>query len=285
MSVSNEILTHSTHLIYDEKNLPFSAVDYSLFKYGSKTVASKFGEELANSFIKSRSFFDIVDKHRNKQLVVTVSPYEFIPTATYALKHSFIRILNDKLIDLDMLPVQEVKVYRKASYVIEDYAKMDESFRNAKISNETFYIDAEFIKGKVVLFIDDIFITGGHEKRIRSMITDKNLEIDYCFMYYAKLMNKSIDSAIESRLNLSKVQDLKDINWIIRNHEFRMNTRVCKFIMSKTLEEFKNFIEFQSANFQNILFYNFVGNSYHKTPEYSENYEYLKNQILRNKQL
>lgn len=271
-----ELQSFSCHKITDKKRMSFSKKEYSWFKYGSKTVARQFGYELANSFLKSKLFIDIVLGHREKKIVVASSPYEFIPTATFAMKDYFIQMFNEKLVELDMQPVEEVKIHRKCSYVT-DYGSMSEEERKSRITGDGFHIDKEFVKDKLVIFLDDIKITGAHESRIKTLITDYSLECEYMFMYFAESLLS--DPQVEDFLNLYSIDSLIDINTIIRNQEFMFNTRVTKFILKAPTDEFLNFISYQSDSFKENLFRNAIGNSYHLSELFSQNILILKQTI------
>ncbi len=270
-----EIPYFAAHIITDDKKMSFSRKDYSWFKYGSKTIARKFGRELAGEFIKSKQFVDIVTKYKDKQIVICSSPYQFIPTATFAMKDYFIGKLNEKLIEYGVNSAEECKIYRVCSY-LTDYGSMSVEERHERITGDNFHIDATFLKDKLVIFLDDIKITGAHERRIRKLIADSKLDCDYMFMYFASLENENIDPKIEDKLNLYAISNLLDINYIIRNQEFILNTRVTKFILKSDEDEFKNFINYQSEHFQEVLYRNAIGNGYHKSEQFSNNIECLR---------
>ncbi len=260
-----------------EKNIPFSPIKYSKFKFGDKTTAKKFGYDLAEGFI-----LNYLSQHikylSQKQIVVVSSPYCFIPTATFAMKDYFIQYLNNWLIQYDLPVVQETKIHRNITYT-EDYGGLSSEEREKLIGKDGFYIDKEFIKNKLVLYMDDIKITGSHEKVIRKMIKDQALEHDYIFIYYAQLMNKEIHPSIENDLNYAYVKSLLDLDKIIKNDNFLLNTRVVKYILNASFSQFSTFIQFQSQKFCQTVYHLAIGNSYHKIDSYKNNFEYLKSHI------
>lgn len=277
--MGKEIEYFSAHFITDKRRMSFSKKEYSWFKYGSKTVARKFGVDLAENFFKSKQFFDIITNYKDKQIVICSSPYQFIPTATFAMKDYFVSKFNQKIVEFGLNPVEEAKIYRICSY-ITDYGSMSAEERLERISGDGFHIDREFVKGKLVIFLDDIKITGAHEKRVRKLISDYTLECDYMFMYYADLQIQT-EPQIEDYLNLYAVDNLLSINYIIRNQEFIFNTRVTKFILKAAQDEFKNFINYQSIDFKEHLYRNAIGNGYHKNEQFSGNIKYLQ-ETLKN---
>jgi hypothetical protein len=273
----SEVSPFSGHYISDEKRMSFSKKEYSWFKYGSRTIARKFGYDLANEFFKSKQFLELITKFKKKQIVVCSSPYQFIPTATFAMKDYFIQKFNEKLVEFGLDPVEECKINRICSYDT-DYGSMSAEERHVKITGDGFHIDKELVKDKFVIFLDDIKITGAHERRIAKLIADYNLECDYMFMYYAESHVEGRPE-IEDFLNLYAIKNLLDINYIIRNQEFILNTRVTKYILKASKEEFENFINYQSESFRETLYRNAIGNKYHKSDKFAENLKYLQKNI------
>ena len=196
---------YSLHKIYDDKEFPFSAIDYSKFKFGDKNISRKFGFALATGFIK-----EYLSVHPIKnQIVVASSPYDFIPTATFAMKNYFVQKLNEYLVEKGLPVVQETKIHRTVTYK-EDYGALSAEERMKLISNDEFHMDFEFVKNKSVIYMDDIKITGSHEKVIRRML-GKNIAFEderRVFIYFAELVNQNVDPKVENILNYYFVKDL-----------------------------------------------------------------------------
>lgn len=263
--------TLSVHKIRQRDYIPFDSIDYSKFKFGCKEIAKQYGEQLAFKFIA-----EIMQSEPIKsQIVVISSPFCFIPTATYAMKDYFIRTLNNFLVKKGLMPVQEAKIHRTITYK-EDYGELNAEDRLKLIGADSFHIDREFVHGKICLFLDDIKITGSHEKVIRKMIVDYELNIAPLFLYYAELVNTDIHPNIENQLNYSYVKSLLDLDKIIKNENFLLNTRVVKYILNSPFEEFKHFIQYQRTSLQQTIYHSAIGNSYHTIDDYKQNLNYIK---------
>lgn len=262
---------YSLHKVTSESNFSFSPNEYSKFKFGDKTIARKFGYGLALGFINEYlSHNPITD-----QIVVLSSPYCFIPTATFAMKDYFIQKLNLYLINADLPVVEETKIHRTITYK-EDYGSLSAEERLSLIQNDGFHIDSEFIKGKTLIFLDDIKITGSHEKVIKRMIDRYSLENRCLFLYFAELTNKKIHPNIENFLNYHFVKKLLDLDKIIKNENFLLNTRVVKYILNAPFEEFTSFIQYQPVKLVQTIYHLAIGNSYHKIKEYERNLKFIK---------
>ncbi|MCW3093023.1 MAG: hypothetical protein JWP81_4092 [Ferruginibacter sp.] len=263
--------TFSLHKINHSDTFGFCPADYSRFKFGDDTVAQKFGTALADQFIKQWLRHHPV----NAQLVVISSPYSFIPTATFAMKNYFVFTLNRWLAENNFNVVQETKVHRTITYK-EDYGELDAEQRMNLIGNDSFHIDKDFLVGKTLLFLDDIKITGSHERMINKMLTAYNLNNDTHLLYFAELENKSIHPNIENQLNYSFVKSIFDLDSIIKNERFCINTRLVKYILNADPDAFKIFIQNHSTDFINLLYNSALGNGYHTIEAYQQNLNVLK---------
>lgn len=269
--------SYSLHKIHHSTEFGFEPDDYSRFKFGDDLVASKFGRDLANGFI--RDFLENDDI--TEQIVVISSPYCFIPTATFAMKDHFIYQLNHWLAEQGKLVVQEAKVHRTITYK-EDYGELSAEDRMKLIGNDSFHIDREFLTGKTLLFLDDIKITGSHERMILKMAKEYGLKNDMFMLYFAELANKEIHPNIENFLNYHCVKSVFDLHDIINDGNFRFNTRIVKYILNCDFNSFVTFLEGQNKNFIGSLYNLALGNSYHEIESYAENFKFLKN-YLNNK--
>jgi hypothetical protein len=270
--------TYSLHKIQHADRFGFEADDYSRFKFGDDHVAHKYGKELANGFIKG--FLE--DNLITGQIVVISSPYCFIPTATFAMKSHFVNQLNRWLVDHGGLVVQEAKVHRTITYK-EDYGELSAEDRIKLIGNDSFHIDKDFLTGKTLFFLDDIKITGSHEKMIMKMVREYGLKNDIFMLYYAELVNHDIHPNIENHLNYHRIKSVFDLDEVIKGGNFCFNTRIVKYILNCDFNSFAIFLERQTDTFKNNLYDLALGNSYHTIECYARNLDFLKNNIVNNK--
>lgn len=261
----------SLHKISKKDKFTFEPVEYSKFKFGDDVIAEKYGTSLAKSFIESY----LIKNPIINQIVVISSPYSFIPTATFAMKNYFVFELNKWLANNNYPVVQETKIHRTITYK-EDYGDLNAADRLKLIGNDQFLIDSKFIENKTLIFLDDIKITGSHEKMITKMIESYAIKNDFFLLYFAELTNKEIDPKIENFLNYSYVKSISDLNTIINCKRFTVNTRIVKYILNSEIQEFRNFIINQTNDFINLIYNMALGNNYHNIDAYSYNLQYLK---------
>lgn len=269
--------TYSLHKITDTSNFGFCPDDYSRFKFGDDAVAEKFGVSLAEGFIAHH-----LKGQHVPQLVVVSSPYSFIPTATFAMKNYFVFHLNRWLAAHGHPVLQETKVHRTITYK-EDYGELDAAQRLKLIGNDSFHIDREFLTGKRVLFLDDIRITGGHERMILKMAEAYNLSNDVYMLYFAELQNKNIHPNIENYLNYHFVKSIFHLEEIIQGEQFFINTRIVKYILNYDFDTFCIFLQNQTDKFVNLLFNMALGNGYHTIEAYQKNLNFINSYLFNRK--
>lgn len=264
------IIHYSRHAIESKSDLGFCADEYSKFKYGAVNLAQKFGYDLAEKFINNC----LKKTYAGKQIVILPSAYSHIPTASFYMMQYFAQIVNMYLYHNNYPVLQESKISRSVTYR-EDYGAMSAKERNL-ICKDKFHIDKAFLKDKVLLFLDDIKITGTHEQVIINMLNEHQVDNDSYMLYFANLVNKEISPQFENYLNNHYVSNLDDIDYIIKKECFCFNTRVIKYILNSQADDFDNFITKQSSTFCSELLFKAIGNEYYKFDSYARNLKKLE---------
>ena len=269
--------SYALHQIHDAAEFGFDPNAYSRFKFGDDRVAKDFGRDLANGFISNYLQHNFIAQ----QIVVISSPYSFIPTATFAMKNYFIHQLNRWLVEHGGLVVQEAKVHRTITYK-EDYGALTAEERMSLIGNDSFHVDKHFLEHKTLLFLDDIRITGSHERMILKMVDTYEMNNDIHLLYFAELANLNIHPNVENVLNYHQVKSIFDLEPIIKSGAFCFNTRIVKYILNTELHTFSIFILNQTEEFINMLYNLALGNGYHAIEAYAANLNMIKNLIYTN---
>ncbi|MEI6139273.1 MAG: phosphoribosyltransferase family protein [Mariniphaga sp.] len=256
----------SAFQVTDSRDFDFPEEKYSKFKFGATNIAREFGYTLADKFINQLFKFN----YEGRPIVVLPSAYSHIPTASYFMAIHFIDKLNEFLYQNGYSPVEIGKIHRNVTYR-EDYGDMSAEERYNLIKGDKFHIDEVQLKNKILIFIDDIKITGTHERIIIKMLDDFDIH-NYCYMlYFAELNDPKISPKIENHLNHFYVNELADLQSIIDNNDFKFNTRIVKYILNSKKEMCFHFLQNQNTIFLKELYFNALGNEYYKFPEYLGN--------------
>ena len=275
--------TFAAHLISDLNDFTFNVKRYSQFKYGSKRATKSLAKDLFERFRKSNTFKDFLQESEGKNILLVPSSYYYVPTASCALGHYFMKRLNVELIKQSRRPAELGRIYRATNY-IADYAKMTGEDREKYISGDSYRVDFEQWDNTYIIFLDDVRITGSHERRVNELIKkaeSSNITFSYLHMYYAMVSERvTMPPQIEDYLNTNFFQEnSKRLTYIIRNHDIILNTRTIKFILGLESIIFQDFIAHQSDDFKINLLVASYGNGYHTKNEYQENLHYLKQDI------
>lgn len=256
----------SLHKIESIENCPFKEEEYSWFKFGDKYFAHKFAKELFDGFIKENQKLLLAQE----EIIIMPSPFLSIPTASNFLCEYFKEELNKYLFKNKKKAALESKIYRNQTYVT-DYGNLDFEQRVKLISNDTYYIDKEFIRGKFCILLDDIKITGSHEHTVNKIIEQNNVDGEFLFVYYAELVNKEIHPKIENYYNYFAVKNIDDIINVVNRVTFQFNTRIIKYILNLDDTNFSYLLANIPENRKGELFKLAVSNNYHQIPEYENN--------------
>lgn len=270
-------MRYSLHKITDKNNCPFSETEYSKFKFGDSEMANKFADELFEGFIAQHK--ELILSH--DEIVILPSPYHSIPTASNYLSFHFKTRMNTFLYEHNRKALAESKIYRNQTYTT-DYGNLDYGERVKLIANDTYYIDRNYINGKLCLFMDDVKITGSHEHIVKKILEEYDVQGNFVFMYFAELMNTDIHPNIENYYNYYFVKDVQSLCTIINAKSFVFNTRTIKYILKLDADDLVLLMKNVRHSLMDQLFHLAVSNNYHTIDDYSENLDYI-NQSLTNK--
>ena len=260
----SKISTLATYNISDENNFGFSAKDYSKFKFGSSKIGQLFGDELFKKLI------DLKNSEINsyQKIYVFTSPYDFIPTATNTIFDSLFDKLSKHL--NSECVVEKRKIHRNTTYT-QDYGSLSKDQRMKLISNDSFNLKNDFEGDELLIFLDDIKVTGSHEFVVKKTLKENKITNDVFFMYHAVLVNKNIDPKFENHLNYSYVKGVNEILKIYNKNDFVLNTRFTKYILQLSDDDINYFLSSVKTEGLEAIILASKGNKYDKIPEYIEN--------------
>lgn len=252
----------SLHQFDSMNSLSFSKEDYSRLKFGDNTVAEKYGQELAEHFF--HKYIDVILLYK---IVVYESSYNYVRNAASLITDSFYKHLTF-LTKNYTATIYRGKINRIIPYTT-DYGKLNLKERTKLLKKDTFTFDHRFSKDFFNIFIDDVFISGTHHRKIEEMIKGYKINFDQCLALYYGEYTGDCGFEIESQLNFGQIKNLGDLDCLIKSSDdYKIIVRTLKMILNP---EFNNddFLENQEYEFLEELYYLALGEGYHKNPSYS----------------
>lgn len=240
----------------------FDANFYSRFKYGSHSNAAGYAREL------SMKVFSQYHKWKDEEVFITGSAYKVAPTASGAIADIMFEYLRPHFLNL-----RQVKINRESLFP-NDYGSLSLSERNELMEQNRLWVDAELLQGKKLIVVDDLRVTGAHEKKIMQLMG--GIVEELLFVYVGQLVGEYLPCT-ESRINHAAIQSVKDLRDIIDEGNFHINARICKYLLSyQDTAGLHSFLKGLSVDVLEGLHNCICGDGYDQMPEYSRNFGYLK---------
>ncbi len=269
---------HSVYNIESEENIPFDIDEYSQFKFGSGEITNNYADKITDLISNY-----IHNLKTNREIIIYPSPYAHIPTASCHMTYAIVNKLKSIYPNLNL---RLSKINRKNTYP-NDYGALNKEERYDLIKNDTYELTEYPQKESLLMFIDDISVTGTHQIIIEEILRAGNICNEKLFFYYAKVANDDIHPSIENKLNYSSVNNLQDLVEIFTQKDFLLNTRFTKKILSLKKEEIQLFVQsfdsiYHHKNIRELVEGGFI-NNYDKMDLYKNNLIFLKEILMKQK--
>lgn len=259
------------HTFTDLSTSDFCPASYSRLKFGSDVVARRFGDEMADKFFRTYHTTLTTDR-----CVIIPSAYNVVEIAATVLAQHFMNRLNDLLSREGHRCVEWTTMHRTMSYVA-DYSFLPRAEREALLSADTLYINRDFVADKVLLFVDDVTITGTHEQKVMSFLDGLGLNNPRIFCYYAAYTGDKAD--IEAALNQASIKGAEEYCQLIREPGHRLVVRAVRFLLDQPLEELRSVLRFVDAPFVDKLYHACLAKEYDKLDKYREGFELIRERL------
>lgn len=249
----------------------FDADSYSRMKFGSDQDAKAMGYTLADRFFVQHS--EILMANR---CVVIPSPYNFVMNAATLMTHHFIDRLNEHIVNANGEHVEFSIIHRKVSYT-NDYGFLSKEKRKGLIDNDTFFVNRGFLKGKLLIFIDDVKITGTHEEKLREVLHEQRIKNDAMFLYFAEYLGDQPD--IEAKLNFSAISGLDDYVELMNDPENHVIIRPIKYLLSRNSHDLEKAMGRLPKKVLQKIYSGCLAEGYYKIPQYQANFAVINNAV------
>lgn len=254
-------------------NLGFDAVkvdEYSQFKYGNGTIAQRYGRLMGRQVIQN--FPTLLDE---EAVHITSSAFKVAPPASSALLNPFMESINDYAkeegSDTLFLPLR----IHRANLTNGDYATMTIEEREAIVAQNGLSLEeGADIKQKTVIALDDIYVTGSHERSIEHVL-EKNNVGDTIYSYILEAKGGKSQPKIEATINGNAVKNVEDIITLAQNKDFTPNARLCKYILSQSIADIERFTTEVPTHVRDLVVRYAVGDELHQMSSYSTTFDTL----------
>lgn len=261
------------HKFSSMDKLPFAAADYSKLKFGSDSVAHKFGKDLAYKFFVEHSA-----ELLTQNCVVIPSPYNYVENAATVMARHFTNELNHLLVNANGAHAEWSIIHRKVSYT-NDYGFLTKQKRRELIDNDLFFLNKEFLEGKTLIFVDDVCITGTHEDKLVEILDKNGLTNRTFFAYFGKYEKGEVGADIEAQLNFAGITNVGDFVELSREPDHHLIVRPIKFMLSQSTDDFATAIQAMDDSFARKMYYGCVGEGYNRIPKYQDNFQQLMHHL------
>lgn len=272
---------YAVHAINDTSLVPFLPDEYSRFKFGDTLIAEKFGKELFEYF-KNNLLPELINMQLN--FLIFSSPYAQIPTSSYYLTESFYAAFSNYLskYKINHITLNFGKIRRCQTYT-EDYGSLSAEDRFNLIKNDTYEFVTMPSVRDICIFIDDISITGSHQRVVEKLLDKCFIKTKSVFLYYAKLNNPTIAPSFENTLNYHFTSNVKKVTDIILSDTYKITTRTTKYILSLKTKELDYLISKLMKMQKKTILMELVtmadANEYNDIELYKQNLKKLKRSI------
>lgn len=209
---------------------------YSRFKYGDSIIGRQYGRLLAERMVSA--WPALLDRD---VVYVASSAYKVTPTAAATLLAPFIQRAA-QLARLRGSATEFVPFNIHRQHLTKgDYAQLPSNERAYAMSHMDLSVPADVdFRQKTVVVLDDIHVTGSHEKAVRQLLAGAGAAVIH-FGYILHVEHGPEHPALEAHINATAVASLSDILALIRQPYFVMNARICKYVLSSSLGELEHF--------------------------------------------
>lgn len=263
----------AAHYIQEMDSISFSPEGFSLFKHGRDDIAEKYACETATALLSR-----LGNELRNKKILLFSSPYDRVATSSLLMTRHVCDKLKSRQMEFGILSIKLGKIHRSQTYT-DDYGKLGFEERFSLIKNDIYRFDLIPDTNVLLIFLDDISITGSHQLVVERLLQENELSNKVYFFYFAALTNSNIHPSYESELNDAYVNSVDRLLEVVHHDSFVAVTRTIKRILSLPVKEFAEFIEcsiLHNNGILNMLYNQANSNRYNELAEYAYNYNQLK---------
>lgn len=259
---------HTLHHFSSLEDAPFDVGEYSRMKFGSVVAARHMGRALADDlYSKNRALL------RGRDGLVIPSAYDYVQNAATLMTKYMLERLNHHLAMDGAQPFDYTLIHRKRGYS-DDYGFLTAEQRAELMEKGQYFVNAEIMRDKLLILVDDVLITGSHERKLEKLLEQRGMDNERLYLYFAEYSGP--DATIESRLNFADVVSPIDFVRICRERDHKFSVRPIKYLLSLPKTEARQVMRALSRETLAEAYAGAIAERYYQEPRYVENFMRLR---------
>lgn len=239
-------------------------------KFGSDRAAKSFGFALAQAFARAcPAVFD-------RPAVVVPAPSSTVTIASKMLADHFRSALNIMADEMGKPMFGWSMINRDVTYK-HDYADQTPEERERMIQGDVFCANEAYLDGKILLFVDDITVTGSHMTNLMRFLEKRGMDNERCFVTLAAYNGP--DPSIEGRLNHIEIRDATDLARLSHEKNFKVTTRALRLFYAPAPEDFAELLDSYSSDKLEAFFQASIVSEYGYHDAFRTNFDFLKSRL------
>jgi len=217
---------------------------YSRMKYSDPLAVMQAAHWLTAEILHNPFIAELVAN--GESLAVTSSAFGAVPTASYAVMRECATLLGE-----NGVCIEKFKVERHGDFETTTYGDMCKVDRLLRMQSRKISINEEnqsIVKDRVVIVIDDIYVTGSHEAALRKVLCATEAKtIIFCYLVQFSDKLAKENPMAEEAINKTAVESVLDLvpffshsNTIVKT---RINARTIKFILNTETDKVVSRVE------------------------------------------
>ncbi len=173
-------------------------------------------------------------------------------------------------------PVEWTEIHRDMHYN-NNYAELPKEERQKLLTDKGRFVNRDYLKGKQLIFIDDVSITGTHEDKLIHLMKVKKMSNEFMFVAYAKYLGE--DASIEHRLNHTMIKTANDLVGLAHEHGHRCTTRSLRLFIEASPIQMTWMLKTAPLRFLEDVYHACIVKGYNTHEPYTENFGLLRNRL------
>jgi hypothetical protein len=209
--------------------------EYSQFKFGDGEVGHKYGTNLGGLVLR-----EAAELLSDGDVYVASSAFRVAPPASESLVQPFLASAQTSAQSVDAPTNFRRFKISKARMAASNYAHMSFDERSQTLQNDLILPEGLDLEGQRVVILDDIRVTGLREAALERLLEKAGVE--HTSFYYVLHVPQGKDfPQTEAIINIRSVKSIDDVLALATQPNFIPNVRLCKFILSRSVQEIERF--------------------------------------------